>query len=401
MKDAKPWRFFVFVVLMGTLGQLAAEVNIPSLPYIMHEFKARESLVQLSISYFLLGMASAGMFFGYMSDYVGRRKILFIAAIIGAFGTLVCILAPGIYWLIFGRLIQGVGFSGVSGIGRAILRDRLQGLEYAKYAAYLSIATSLAIDFAPFIGGFLQEYVGWRIVFVLVLGYTLSLIVMIYGYKETSIVRNLQDDNNKIQWSKFIVACVIVFKNQHFLRFGVVSAIVYAIFMMYLTIVPFIIQEVLHKSPIWFGIMIFILSILYAVFSFINGKLLGKFDITHLLQFGLWLTLLSAVLLFIISYFPLSAELFIIAIIPLFIGSAFVFSTSDALSFATIETNIGVASSLIISMRLIFGFIFTALISLSDAENTFSLGVWLFILTAIALFLVISYKKGKNTPLFT
>jgi MFS family permease len=408
MHNNQRLRFFIFVVLTGTIGQLAAEIYIPSLPYIARDFHAKESLVQLSISYFLLGMASTGIIFGYISDYIGRRKVLFVGALIGAMGTVICILSSNIYWLIFGRLIQGIGFSGMSGIGRAILRDRLQGIEFAKYAAYLITAISLSTDLAPFIGGFLQAYIGWRIVFALILVYTLLLVYMIYRYQDISVASNINNavvpsfanthTNVRIgtrtdtHWYKLLSACILVCKDSNFLRYSIISGIPYAIFMMYLAIAPFIIQNVLHKSPIWFGTMVFILSFLYAGSAYINGQLLNRINIISLLKFGMWLILLSAILLIVIGFLQLSLILFILAIIPMFIGAAFIFSTSDSLSFATLETNIGVASTLISSIRLIYGFIFTALISCFDPSNTIPLGVIFFILISSGLLMIKNQK---------
>jgi len=136
-------KFFAFVVIISTIGQMSAEVYVPSLPYIAREFNVSDSLVQLSISYFLLGMGITAIFFGYISDFIGRRKILLISSIISSIGTFICCAAPNIYWLIIGRLCQGVGFSGVSGMGNAILRDKFHGVEYAKYLSYLGIAFAI------------------------------------------------------------------------------------------------------------------------------------------------------------------------------------------------------------------------------------------------------------------
>ena len=69
-------KFFAFVVIISTIGQMSAEVYVPSLPYIAREFNVSDSLVQLSISYFLLGMGITAIFFGYISD-LKRFKLHF------------------------------------------------------------------------------------------------------------------------------------------------------------------------------------------------------------------------------------------------------------------------------------------------------------------------------------
>ena len=93
-------KFLIFVVIISTMGQMAAEIYIPSLPYITLDLKATHNLTQLSMSGFLFGMAIPGIFFGYVSDYIGRRKILLVGTSISLIGSTMCLFAPSIYWLI-------------------------------------------------------------------------------------------------------------------------------------------------------------------------------------------------------------------------------------------------------------------------------------------------------------
>ena len=75
--------------------------------YISHDFSISNSLTQLSIAVFYL-VWQCGNIFGYISDYFGRRKILILSTSISSVGTLMCVVAPNIYILIIGRLIQGL-----------------------------------------------------------------------------------------------------------------------------------------------------------------------------------------------------------------------------------------------------------------------------------------------------
>ncbi|HCY38681.1 MAG TPA: hypothetical protein DHV02_02360, partial [Neisseriales bacterium] len=184
MSEQSRFKFIFFIVVTSSIGQIAAEVYIPSLPYISRDFQVSSSLTQLSIAVFLFGMSLPGILFGYISDFFGRRKILLIATSLSGCGTLLCLMAPNIYVLILGRFIQGLGFSGVGSLSRAILRDRMSGVELARYVSYLAMITVLAIDISPFIGGFLQEYFGWRPIFALLLVYNLLAIYLSYQFKD-------------------------------------------------------------------------------------------------------------------------------------------------------------------------------------------------------------------------
>jgi len=383
-------KFFAFVVIISTIGQMSAEVYVPSLPYIAREFNVSDSLVQLSISYFLLGMGMTAIFFGYISDFIGRRKILLISSIISSIGTFICCAAPNIYWLIIGRLCQGVGISGVSGMGNAILRDKFHGVEYAKYLSYLGIAFALSIDLAPFIGGFLQEWFGWRIIFVLILLYNLLVIYLAYRYKETLLIKVYEAN-----WSDLFLKVVLVCKNKDFVVYSLVSAIIYSIFMAYIAVATFIVQELIGKSPIWFGTMTLCLSFLYAFFSFLNGKLLNRISIHNVVIVGYVFVALSAIMLILLPIFKLNVTMFLIAIAPMVIGSAFIFASASALSFATIYENIGVAAAISGSSRLLVGFIVIAILSRFHTTSTLPLGLAFAVLCFLA-FGVMHLGENKN-----
>ena len=376
-------KFLAFIVIISTIGQMSAEVYVPSLPYIAQEFHVTHGLVQLSISYFLFGMAITSIYFGYISDYIGRRKVLVWSSVISTIGTLICCIAPNIYYLIAGRLCQGIGFAGVSAMGTAILRDKFQGMEYAKYMSYLGIAFALSIDIAPFIGGFLQEWFGWRIIFALIVGYNLLVIYMSVQYRE-----NQHNFKNKVLWHELIVKMVILSKNKEFVVYSLVNAIIYAVFMAYIAVATFIVQTHLGKSPVWFGTLTLYLSILFGVFAFINGKLLNYLSLRSATILGFILVFISALMLLGFSLVVLNINTFIISIIPMIIGSSFVFANSSALSFDSIHDNIGIASAIGNTVRLIAGFVVVFILSMFSSTTAVPLGWTLAILSIMAFILM-------------
>ena len=263
-------QFIIFIVVVATIGHISAAIYTPSLPFIDHDFRISSSLGQVSITEFFLGMALPGLFFGYLSDYFGRRKILLVSLSIGSFGMLLCLMAPNIYFVILGRFIQGIGFSGVSISGRAILRDKFSGAKLVRYASNLAVRTSLVIDLSPFIGGVFQQYFGWRSIFILLLIYNSLAIYMCYKFRDNANVvlskcLNLQE---------VLHLCVVIFKNKNFLRYNLIAAISYSILMAFLTTATFLFQIVLGLTPSQYGLNIFGLTFVFMLGAFLNGKLL-------------------------------------------------------------------------------------------------------------------------------
>ena len=61
------------------------------------------------VSIALLGAAFGALFSGNLSDKIGRKKVIVIADLVFAAGSVIMAVAPSISWLIMGRFIIGVG----------------------------------------------------------------------------------------------------------------------------------------------------------------------------------------------------------------------------------------------------------------------------------------------------
>lgn len=383
--------FFCFVVMVTSIGPTAAEIYVPSLPYIAHALKADNRLVQLSITYFLFGMAFAGIFWGYISDHIGRRKILLITISISLLGTLFCAVAFNVYWLICGRVLQGVGFSGVSGTGRALLRDRMSGVELARYTSYVNMALSLSIDLAPFVGGVLQQYFGWRAIFAILLIYSFSVLYMGYRYQEDK-----KFVKSKINLDKLFVAAEQLLNNKNSFYYNCITSVSYGGIMAYVTVTSFIVERVLNKSPMWFGTMILGMSLVFVAASFINGKLVGKIAIRKLMYFGLTLILLSAISFTLLTFIQLNTTAYILAIVPFFAGFAFVSSNADVMAFTYINKMIGVTNAIFSCFRQLTAVFITAIISIFSPYTTLPFGLTLLILTLMSFALLFVTQENKS-----
>lgn len=377
MTDQNRFKFILFIVVTSTIGQMAAEIYIPSLPYISHEFAISNSLTQLSIAVFLFGMAVPGIFFGYISDYFGRRKILIVATTISSCGTLLCVCAPNIYILILGRLIQGLGFSGVGSLSRAILRDRMTGIELAKFASNLAIINVLVIDLSPFFGGFLQQYFGWRPIFALLLCYNLFAIYMSYQFKgdQTAVL------NDNLNLGRILHSTYEVLKDKTFVKYNLFSASTYAVLMSYLAVASFLFENKLGISPTEFGTTMLGLSFVYMFGTFVNGRLLHWFHMDKLIRNGAILMWVAAIYcLLIATIIPLTFWSMVMLVVLIYLASSALFANSSAQAFGSLSKSVGVASALYSSLQVFIAAVFSALISLFHVNSTLPLAGFMIII---------------------
>ncbi len=384
------FQFILFLVVTSTIGQMAAEVYIPSLPFIAHDFQVSSSLTQISIAVFLFGMSIPGIFFGYISDFFGRRRILLVATSISFGGTLLCMCAPNIYILILGRFIQGLGFSGVGSLSRAILRDRMTGVELARFASNLAMILAFVIDVSPFIGGFLQEYLGWRPIFAMLLLYNALAIYMSYHY---------QDDgqttlNEHLQLSRLLHISLGTLKNRTFLIYNTLAALTYSVLMAYLAVASFLFEKVIGISPTEFGATTLGLSFVYMFGSFLNGRLLKHFAMNRLIKNGIVLMWLSCgLLLLYATILPLTYWGLVLFVAVVYLGCGALFSNSSAQAFTSIDKNVGSASAVYSTMQVLYGAGFTLLISWFHPTTTLPLAM---IVGGICILMTVIAMKLKT-----
>lgn len=78
------------------------------------------------------------------------------------------------------RAIQGLSIGCGFTVASAILADVFQGNQLAKVTSYSAMIYSISLMFAPFIGGYLQHYIGWQANFGGMALYALILFLLIY-----------------------------------------------------------------------------------------------------------------------------------------------------------------------------------------------------------------------------
>jgi EmrB/QacA subfamily drug resistance transporter len=153
---------FIFGLFMDLMDTTIVNIAIPSL---RTDFNASTSLVEWTVTGYLLSLAVVIPAAGWLSDRFGTKRIFLLAMGIFVAASAACGLSQNIEQLIFFRFVQGIGGGMMTPVGTAMLSREFPGTERAKASAILSVPVVLAPTLGPVLGGYLIEYVSWRWIF--------------------------------------------------------------------------------------------------------------------------------------------------------------------------------------------------------------------------------------------
>ena len=156
------WRILSFALLSWVFDFYDLFLYTFLLKQIKIEFLLPDTDVALIMGFSLLATPIGGIFFGYISDRIGRRKILIITTITYSIGTFLCGLSFGLYDLIFYRFITGLGGGGEWGVAQAITNETFPPDMKGRAGALLQAGAPVGGGLAAIVGSVLMEILGWR-----------------------------------------------------------------------------------------------------------------------------------------------------------------------------------------------------------------------------------------------
>ena len=160
---------------LAALGPFSIDTYLPSFPEIGESLHATPIEVQQTLTAYLLPFAIMALWHGAISDALGRRRVILVSLALFGLSLFGCLFATRIEHLWALRALQGMSAGAGIVVGRAIVRDLLDGPAAQRLMSHITMIFALAPAVAPVIGGYLQSWFGWRSVFAFLVLLTLVL----------------------------------------------------------------------------------------------------------------------------------------------------------------------------------------------------------------------------------
>jgi DHA1 family bicyclomycin/chloramphenicol resistance-like MFS transporter len=164
LRTGRPW--LLALVLVTGVGPLATDTYLASLPQVQATLGTSSTVVQLTMTFFIAGMAVGQLLAGPVSDGHGRRRMVLAGAATFTIVSLLCAFAPTGWTLVAERGVQGLVAGVGVAVGRAVVSDRYAGSRAAAMYGTLASFSLIGPVVAPAIGSALLAVGDWRTVFL-------------------------------------------------------------------------------------------------------------------------------------------------------------------------------------------------------------------------------------------
>lgn len=289
---AKQTKFIIWslLYLMPIIG-MAVDLIAPSLPTITKELAISEGVGKNIITCFLIGYPIGNFLTGFLTDAYGRKKMIRLNLIAFILTSLLPVIYPNIATLLVTRLLQGITLGSSAVLLRAIIADILPAEKIIKLGAVIGAMWGLGPVFGPWIGGYLQLYYGWKACFLFFALITLPGFITIF-----MLVPETHTNPHPLNLHTIKANCHEVLSHKMFVGLPIIMGVAYSLIIAFHTSGPFLIQNHLHYSALFFGRLALILGVCFLVATFVCRYLLNRYQVQKLLKLTtLWLLVIITI----------------------------------------------------------------------------------------------------------
>ena len=334
----------VIITMLAMVAPFCIDTYLPSFPSIAADLNASAVEMQQSLSLYLMGFAVMTLFYGALSDALGRRTVILFALTGFTLTSIGLFLAENIELFLFLRLVQGAFASAGIVVGRAVVRDLFHGHQAQQVMSAVMVLFGVAPAIAPIIGGFLETRFGWHSIFIFLSLFGALMIFLVLCRLRETLPSEKRHSMRPIALLKNYGHALSRF---HFLELCLITALNFGGFFLYIMASPQIMFEHLGLGAGDFHIM-FVPMVGGMMFgAYLAGRAAGRISVKRALQTGYAMMLTGALLNIALSYsLPVSAVSVVTPLVLYGMGMSFCMPMLSILGLDELPNHRGLASSL-------------------------------------------------------
>ena len=330
----------IFIIVIGTFMAIldSSIVNV-ALPKMMAVFGVNTDKIEWILTAYMLTLGVVMPLSGYLGDTFGYKRCYFAALLLFVFGSALCGLAWSINSMIAARVIQALGGGLMQPLGMTIIYKVVPRGKIGMVLGVWGISTGAAPAIGPTLGGYLVQYVNWRMIFYINLPVgLLNLFLVLTFLHETALIKGkrfdfwgiilstigfftlllaLSDGTSNGWTSPYIISLLLVafaslttfvvnelshpepildlrlFKNFIFTLANIIGSIMAISLFGAIFLMPIMIQNLLGQTAMKSGLIMFPAALVSIVVMPISGRLFDRYGARGIIMVGLALVMLT------------------------------------------------------------------------------------------------------------
>lgn len=275
------------LVAQLAFGLVAMTICLPSMQDWPALFDASQAAVQLSFSGFIVAYGGLQLVYGPLSDRMGRKPVLMAGLVLSLVGSVLAALAPELWLLTLGRIVQGAGSAAGMVVGRAMVQDLFSGRERTRMMAFIGMTMGVCPPVAMLAGGQLHVSFGWQANFVVMA--VLALLLLVAAWRGLPDVRPAARPEGS-GWQQLLAGYRRLGREPAFLLFVVMLSATTATFYTFLGGAPIVLKNY-GVTPERIGWYIMCIPIAYIFGNMLTSRLIQRRGDRFILAMGQVLTL--------------------------------------------------------------------------------------------------------------
>lgn len=270
--------FVVLTAAMMALTAISIDIMLPALPEIGEALGvASANDRQLVVILYMVGFAAGQLFFGPLSDHIGRKPALMAGLAIFIVGTIAALVSNEFSMLLAARFVQGIGAASPRVIAIAVVRDLYGGRQMARVMSFAMMVFIVIPVLAPSIGQALIHLGNWHWTFYALLAMAI-LIAVWAGFRLPETAAPALGLERAMTLRASLKAAIF---DPQTMAYGAAGGFMFGCLLAYVASSQQVFVEVFgigEAFPVVFGAIASVM----ALASFVNAQLVGRLGMRRL-----------------------------------------------------------------------------------------------------------------------
>lgn len=387
--------YIKLILILGSLtalGPFSIDMYLPGFAQIATDLNTTVASVAMTLSSYFIGISAGQLLYGPLLDRYGRKKPLFIGMLVYIAASLGCVFVRDIDTFIGLRFIQAVGSCAATVASVSMVRDLFPVKDSPKVFSLLMLVVGLSPMLAPTVGGYVTDWYGWHMVFVILM--FIGIIIMLAA--QFGLPNSYEPDTSiSLKPKPILKNFANVLKEPQFYTYAFTGAIAFSGLFTYVAASPIIFMDIYKVDPKMYGWIFAFMSLSFILSSQLNSILLKWYRSEQLIYGALLTQSVIAVVFLVLAINNMLGLYETIGMLFLFLACLGISNPNTAgLTLAPFSNNAGSASALMGAIQLGLGALASFAVGVFVTASIYPMVVIMATSTIVALIVLLIGKRN-------